>query len=349
MKKQLFINLALFFVLDLIVMYLLVRLINPSTIDSAIGIIVFIPFIFGVQLILGGILLLKKNKNWGIPILLNSIIASFIFVQLYSINIDKRMDIKFDNYYFNKVDTTFNVRKDNLNNSYIVSGSSGMGHVRYTKGEWKQVEDTTFFKNDNYGFKIYNDTLENFRNSNEINLIRTTYSQDKKQNIQIGKAITISEAMNNPAKTKILDITKKGKYSDFPTEIFDLQNLKELHFGKQNITQIPDDITMLKDLEYLDLRDNKINSINPKICECKNLKDLRIGGPNKLVLPDCLKRMQSLKNLKIQSNNTNELMEQLRGFKNLKTAHFYFYERPEGITFDNEKWWAIEKEMGLNK
>ena len=348
--KQILKSLIILLAIDFISMWLLVRIVNPSTIDSAIGIILFIPFIFGIQVILAGILLWRKNKTWGFTILFNSVLASIIFVQLYSMNIDRRMDVKFDSFYFNKVDTLFNITKDNRDNTFRVNGSSGIGSRSFgSRGKWNAIGDTIIFNWDEYEFKIYNDTLENFRNLNEINIVRTDYWEDKQLNEKVGKYETLSKALKNPERTFILDISSNRKYDNLPSEIFTLSNLKELHLGNHNITHIPDDIIKLDKLEYLDLRDNNISSINPKICECKNLKDLRVGGPNITTLPECLKRMSSLKNLKIQSNTINDLMNELRTFENLETAHFYFYEWVEGMKYDEENWWAIEKEMGLNK
>lgn len=158
-----------------------------------------------------------------------------------------------------------------------------------------------------------------------------------------GEFTDVRRAIRHKEKVKVLRINSyEFSLASIPKEIFDLENLQELYLDGQKITSIPDGIGKLKNLEVLDLVDNDINEINPALCDCKKLKDLRIGGTIQN-LPDCLATLDDLTNLTIQSNTVNTLMDELRKFKTLKTAHFY----TKGIPFDQEKWWRLSKELGI--
>jgi len=56
-----------------------------------------------------------------------------------------------------------------------------------------------------------------------------------------------------------------------------LTNLRGLTIRNNDLTSIPDEISVLKNLEYLDLSSNKIVEISPKIGELQNLKEINLS------------------------------------------------------------------------
>jgi hypothetical protein len=168
--------------------------------------------------------------------------------------------------------------------------------------------------------------------------------QEIKSYEQTGEFHSITRALKVPDKVRTIKINPyEISVTEFPNEIFGLPNLIEVDLTGQMIKSIPDNIASLEKLEVLNLKDNKIDTINPAICDCRNLRELRIGGDSIKTFPDCLKKMKSLKHLSVQSNTVNELMDELREFENIKTAHFYL---KTGV-LDKEKWNAITKETGI--
>lgn len=178
-------------------------------------------------------------------------------------------------------------------------------------------------------------------------LINSLYAfkdfQNEKETEEIGQFLTIKRALRNPENVTAINLSSSSpKLSNFPNEILDLPNLKQINLNEQKIKVIPDEIQKAQKLEVLNLLDNDIKEIPESICKCQNLKELRIGGEIKN-FPECLKKMKSLKHLSIQSNTVNELMDELREFENLETAHFYL---KYGI-LDRKKLSEIKRETGI--
>ena len=154
---------------------------------------------------------------------------------------------------------------------------------------------------------------------------------------------TIPEKKSAMDKVIVLNVDPyRTELNHVPVEVFKMNNLEELHLDDQKITSIPDSIGKLKKLRVLNIRDNPLDSINPRICDCNALEELRVGGSIGK-LPDCLSQMPKLRHLSVQSNSVNELMVELVRFKNLKTAHFY----TKGIVFNGQRWDSVMAVAGL--
>ena len=60
-------------------------------------------------------------------------------------------------------------------------------------------------------------------------------------------------------------------------DITSLKNLKQLNLRQNKIEKIPDDILNLINLEYLNLQDNKINGLPTQVYDLKNIKELNLS------------------------------------------------------------------------
>src|SRR3989344_7526238 len=76
---------------------------------------------------------------------------------------------------------------------------------------------------------------------------------------------------------------------DIPEEIFRLDGLKTLHLGVNNIGYVPDGISSLENLFYLDVLRNSIREINPVVGNFRLLGYLRAGENQLTDFPDFIR------------------------------------------------------------
>lgn len=79
-------------------------------------------------------------------------------------------------------------------------------------------------------------------------------------------------------------------------------SLKRLILGKNNLWEIPSEISQLKNLQYLLLNDNKIEYVPAEICELENLKMLDLSRNQISYLPYDLGNLKNIRRLNILNN-----------------------------------------------
>ena len=95
-------------------------------------------------------------------------------------------------------------------------------------------------------------------------------------------------------------------------------NLKSLKATMADLTQIPDSIGNLKNLEKLNLNGNSITSIPDSIGNLKKLKHLDLGNNYLNSLPDSIGNLESLEELILYYNHLETLPESIGQLKNLR-------------------------------
>ncbi len=117
---------------------------------------------------------------------------------------------------------------------------------------------------------------------------------------------TVIKSFENAAKKgfDMLDLNRKG-IQKIPQGLssLDLSHLKYLYLEGNTIFFIPGDFfTCLQGLEWLDLRNNKVQEIPRNIGEHKNIKTLLLGGNNLVFLPFELGFIKTLTGLNLSEN-----------------------------------------------
>ncbi len=131
-----------------------------------------------------------------------------------------------------------------------------------------------------------------------------------------------------------LDLTPDWGRNDFPREIFNFPNVKNLYIGMRSFTSMPNEITRLSKLESIDLQNSLFKYLPPNIgeltelrelvllesdveelpasiCNLKKLKRLQLGNTNLRELPNCMNELTSLEIL-IMGNEEKELPNALK-------------------------------------
>ena len=119
-------------------------------------------------------------------------------------------------------------------------------------------------------------------------------------------SMTILKSFENIVKKgfDVLDLNRNG-IQQIPQglDVFDLSRLKYLYLKGNAICLIPGDFfTCLHGLEWLDLRNNKVQEIPRSVGEHKNLKTLLLGRNKLTFLPTELGFIRTLTGLNLSNN-----------------------------------------------
>ena len=151
-------------VIDFGLIWLTVYKINPDP-SVGIGIIIFVPLVFIVNIIIASILFIFKRKEYGKLFLINSIIASILMYYLFSNGIDRRLNKELESWEFTKADTTFSLNRLKKTNEFDFSYSTQPGSsTRFLNGKCKQVNQDWFLTADSLTLQIHDNKLIGFRN-----------------------------------------------------------------------------------------------------------------------------------------------------------------------------------------
>jgi hypothetical protein len=132
----------------------------------SIGIILLVPFVFLINLIIGGILFFFKKREYSRLFFVNSILASIMMFYLFGKGIDRHQNNRLESWEFRKADSTFRLIRwkkiDEFSMSYSLGPGSSTGFLNgkciEENGEWQLTGDS-------FNMKIINDLeLVGFRN-----------------------------------------------------------------------------------------------------------------------------------------------------------------------------------------
>jgi len=133
-----------------------------------------------------------------------------------------------------------------------------------------------------------------------------------------GKVFTsINKALQQPDSVYRLKLKRKG-YREIPTEIYNFKNLKELDLGNNKLVNIDPKIAQLTKLKILKLSRNQIQLIPTAIAKLNSLEYLDLGLNKIKALPEEMKTMQSLEFLQIWGNELTVIPESLSKMPKLK-------------------------------
>ncbi|WCL81558.1 leucine-rich repeat domain-containing protein [Saprospira sp. CCB-QB6] len=133
-------------------------------------------------------------------------------------------------------------------------------------------------------------------------------------------------ALKQADQVKKLDLYYKLDYSQLPQAIAELQELRILYLGHNNLEHLPPTFRQLQKLEELDLGQNpalSIQEIWPEVRELKNLRKLFIHRIQIDQLPQDFGQLQELEWLSLEGNHriAVESLSALDQCKQLKTLN----------------------------
>lgn len=100
--------------------------------------------------------------------------------------------------------------------------------------------------------------------------------------------------------SRLPNLTDLGIFgnSNIPDEVFELDELKVLMLGSNELNEFPKKVLSMRNLSYLSLGDNNITSIPEEISEMQNLTGLDLSSNYNLKkIPESICKLQNLKSL----------------------------------------------------
>lgn len=128
---------------------------------------------------------------------------------------------------------------------------------------------------------------------------------------------SLKEAMQNPVHVHRLDLTRE-RLREFPSEVYQFQNLNELILDRNKLKTLPDSLNTLRNLQILSAERNKLDTINPAICNLPNLQILRLGSNEIKGIPDEISQLRKLRVLSLWGNVVGYYPVSLAKLENLE-------------------------------
>ena len=119
------------------------------------------------------------------------------------------------------------------------------------------------------------------------------------------------------ATTTTLDLCYKS-LTEIPESIGSLYNLQELHLHNNNLISLSESIGSLSNLQKLYLDNNNLTELPKSIGSLSNLQELQLEYNNLTILPESIGSLSNLKYLSLSYNNLTSLPESIQSLSNLK-------------------------------
>uniref|UniRef100_A0A8C1FRG7 Leucine-rich repeat-containing protein 7 n=2 Tax=Cyprinus carpio carpio TaxID=630221 RepID=A0A8C1FRG7_CYPCA len=160
-------------------------------------------------------------------------------------------------------------------------------------------------------------TIASLVNLKELDISKNGI-QEFPDNIKCCKCLSVVEASVNPiAKlpdgfTQLLSLTQLFLNDAFleylpPDVLEQIHSLKELWLDNNSLQTIPGSVGKLRQLRYLDLAKNRIESLDADISGCESLEDLLLSSNMLQQLPDSIGKLKKLTTLKVDDNQLTSL------------------------------------------
>ena len=122
------------------------------------------------------------------------------------------------------------------------------------------------------------------------------------------------------SETNFLDLSHY-RLTQLPPEITELKNLTKLSLSGNQLTQLPLEIGELENLEELDLSYNRLTQLPPEIGELKNLKILNLTRNQLTQLPPEIGELKNLNYFYLSVNHLTQLPPEIGKLKNLRSFY----------------------------
>jgi Leucine-rich repeat (LRR) protein len=131
------------------------------------------------------------------------------------------------------------------------------------------------------------------------------------------KVTTLEEALKHPETVRNLDLFNRG-LPGFAAEILTLKNLERLSLRKNTVVTVPDTITSLTALKWLDLGESRLTELNPAVGTLPALSALYLNDNALTVLPITLGDLSRLQYLNADRNKVTAIPASLGKSESLK-------------------------------
>jgi len=128
----------------------------------------------------------------------------------------------------------------------------------------------------------------------------------------------LEEARRN--NTTVLDLSERG-ITELPEEIACLTNLQRLSLSFNRLTHLSEAVANFNDLRYLYLENNQLTHLPEAIANLNNLQVLSLSHNQLTHLPEAIANLNNLQHLDLANNQLTELLEAIANLTNLETLY----------------------------
>lgn len=142
----------------------------------------------------------------------------------------------------------------------------------------------------------------------------------------------INEAKQNKLNTLVMVGNNRNRLTEFPNEILELEQLQGLDLSNNSISIIPESICKLKDLVYLQLGNNNCQQI--PVHSLPKLRKLYLSNNGLSKIQDDLFELENLEILHLSGNRIDQIQEsisKLNYLESLQINHNRLNQLPKGL------------------
>ncbi|TPE46109.1 hypothetical protein [Pontibacter mangrovi] len=154
-------------IIDVVLIWFWVKKMDPDP-SVSIGVLLFVPFVFTLNLIIAAILFLIKRREYVNLFLINSIASSIIMFYLFGEGIKRHQRNRLESWEFVKADTTFQIIRWKKENEFSMSYSTDPGSsTGFLDGKCEKENEGFTLSTDSTLYRIKDNYLIGFRKAND--------------------------------------------------------------------------------------------------------------------------------------------------------------------------------------
>jgi len=112
-------------------------------------------------------------------------------------------------------------------------------------------------------------------------------------------------------KDTTVELSDTRIYTEISEIALNPDSVKYIDFSKMKLTAIPEEVFACKNLVYLNLNNNKIDSISPRIGDLKQLRVLQIAHNKLKHLPSEIGACSSMRSLILNQNRIEDIVPEI--------------------------------------
>lgn len=122
-------------------------------------------------------------------------------------------------------------------------------------------------------------------------------------------------------QTQNVRLTYKGLV-DFPMSLLEIQGMTHLDLSNNRLSELPESISLLRDLEYLNLANNNLISLpQESLAKLKKLRHVNLSGNQLLFFPSFILDIPTVQYLYLQKNEIVNIPKEIKDLKQLKILY----------------------------
>lgn len=129
--------------------------------------------------------------------------------------------------------------------------------------------------------------------------------------------LSLENALREPKKVYVLNISFQD-LTEVPNSISKLENLQQLWLGGNELITLPESIVKLKKLQLLDIYGNKITTLPDGFEALQNLEILDLGSNKFKGIPTVVYELKNLKEFRFYNNKLKKLEDEITSLDSLE-------------------------------